>query len=874
MRWLALTAAAMALLIAGFFLLRAGIPDGGPHFHTLQETISSLLALEVAAIALVRYYSRRSNRFLLLGTAFLGAAFLDTYHALATSTFFVERFQSPELSVSPWSFLASRIFLASLLILSSFAPRRKDEKPFNERVVYLSIAAVSLASFIFFTFTPLPSAYFPDLLFPRPAELIPAVLFLLAGLGFLRSGEWRRSSFHRWLLLSLFLSFVGQAVFMPLSQPFDPFYNTGHLAKNLSYLCALIALLGSMYDLFRLADNSAVELARINTALQEEVNERERAEQERDRFFLLSLDMLCIAGFDGYFKQLNPAWEKTLGRPLAELMSRPFVEFVHPDDVEPTTREAAALSVGGRTVDFENRYRTGDGSYRWLSWRATSVPEQGLIYAVARDVDERKKIEQMKNDFISVVSHELRTPLTSIRGSLGLLAGGVAGELPERMRPLVEIAANNSERLVRLINDILDIEKIESGEMVFRFATLEVMPVVERAIEANRAYAHSLDVDFRIARAEPGARVWADADRLQQVLTNLLSNAAKFSPHGGVVEVSVSRTEGRICVSVSDRGPGVPPEFQARIFEKFAQADSSTTRQKGGTGLGLSITKAIVERHGGRIWYETGAETGTTFSFDMAEWQSAELPAPELPALGARVLVCEDDPDIANLLKLMLEGDGYQADVAHDAAEAKRLLREHEYAAMTLDLVLPGQDGISLLRELRHEGGALPVVVVSVRADQGRTELNGGALGVIDWLSKPIDQIQLRDAVRRAVRGASGRGARILHVEDDPDLRRVVAAIVGKDAAVESAEDLEEARAKLSSDRFDLVLLDLALPDGSGLDLLPLLSKVEPSTPVVIFSAHEVDEETAGRVASVLIKSQTSNPQLLERIRSVLGAGG
>ncbi|HSN86591.1 MAG TPA: response regulator, partial [Thermoanaerobaculia bacterium] len=282
------------------------------------------------------------------------------------------------------------------------------------------------------------------------------------------------------------------------------------------------------------------------------------------------------------------------------------------------------------------------------------------------------------------------------------------------------------------------------------------------------------------------------------------------------------------------------------------------------------------ERHGGRIWFES--EPGNTaFSFDLPQWIRPEVLSRERSDRPVRILVCEDDQDVARLLCLMLEGEGYGVDVAYDAAEAKRLLAERSYAAMTLDLMLPGQDGISLIRELRRQGRGtspaippVPIVVVSVRAEQGKADLNGGAFGVVDWLEKPIDQALLAESVRRAVRGAEGRRARILHVEDDPDLRKVVAAIVGRDAEVESAGDLVEARRKLGEERFDLVLLDLALPDGSGLDLLPLLSRVEPPTPIVIFSAHEVDEKTAGQVSSVLTKSQTTNPQLLERIRSLL----
>jgi DNA-binding response OmpR family regulator/anti-sigma regulatory factor (Ser/Thr protein kinase) len=437
----------------------------------------------------------------------------------------------------------------------------------------------------------------------------------------------------------------------------------------------------------------------------------------------------------------------------------------------------------------------------------------------------------------------------------------------------LDIAAKNSERLGRLSNDILDIEKIESGKMGFRFVPLELMPLLEQALESNRGYATTYEVELRIVSAAEGLRVWADADRLQQVITNLLSNACKFSPRGGVVEIAAARGNGnRVRISVTDHGKGIPPEFQAAIFEKFAQADVSSTREKGGTGLGLSISKAIVERHGGHIGFVSEPGVATTFAFELPEWGGAA--AESQPTGGPRILICEDDVDIANLLAIMLEREGFGADVAVDAAAARRMVRERRYAAMTVDLTLPDQDGISLIRALRAEADTrrLPIVVVSVRAREGRMELNGGALGVVDWLAKPIDELQLLAAVRRAVRGTLAGKARILHVEDDPDLQRVVAAIIAGETEVEAASTLAEARYCLAEEHFDLVILDLALPDGSGLDLLTLLGNLAPPTPVLIFSAHEVDAEVAGRAASVLIKSQTSNRELLETIRSVLAA--
>jgi PAS domain S-box-containing protein len=864
----------LAAVAAHFALRDAGWPPV-PELHLLLEVVASLVALMVTKIALVRYYSRHNDRFLLLGVAFLGMGLLDALHGLASSTLFGEGRLA--LALDSWGWLASRLFLAIAVVLMVFVVRdRTSENRLDQRLVYGGAGLLLLSFLGLMAVVPPAGSHAASLEAQWFLELIPAAAFLCMLAGLLGKGSWRTGIYDYWLVMALLIAVLGQMIFMAfVRNPDDPLILGGHIAKIASYLCVLFGLLGDMYVLFRRSDRTAAELTRINAALQAEARERSRAEQDRDHFFDLSLDLLCIGGTDGYFRQLNPAWEAVLGWSVEEMKARPLMTFVHPEDQEKAAGEMQRLRLGGMVVDFEGRMQAKDGTYRWLSWRSAPLPGKGLFYGAARDISERKHVEQMKDDFVSVVSHELRTPLTSIRGSLGLLAGGVAGPLPERAGVLLDIAAKNSERLVRLINDILDIEKIESGEMGFRLMPQDLMTLVEQAVEANQSYGQPYGIALRITESVSGVRVRADADRMQQVLTNLLSNAVKFSPRDGVVEVAVTAAKGRALIRVRDRGKGIPAGFRTRIFEKFAQADATSTRQQGGTGLGLTISKAIVERHGGRIWFETVEGKGTTFFVELPEWLADSLPEPEPGRV--RILVCEDDPDVAKLLVLMLQQDGFEADIASDASEARRLLAEGSYAAMTLDLILPDQDGVSLLRELREDAASrqMPVVVVSARAEQGKRELNGGAIGVIDWLVKPIDQERLQEALRQAVGGWDGEGrtARplILHVEDDADLLEVVGAIIEQAADVERAQDLAEAREQLARRHFDLVILDLALPDGSGMELLPLLGSLSPPTPVIIFSAHEVDGPVASRVASVLVKSQTSNRELVERIQAVLG---
>jgi len=246
---------------------------------------------------------------------------------------------------------------------------------------------------------------------------------------------------------------------------------------------------------------------------------------------------------------------------------------------------------------------------------AAGVPE--LAVTVFMDMTAQRQLAAAQSDFISTVSHELRTPFTSIRGSLALLVGGVAGPLPEKIRPLVEIALRNSERLLTLINDLLDIQRLESGNMELNLQELELTPLVEQALEDNNAFASQLGVTFRLLHGEAGLDVLVDPNRLLQLMANLLSNAAKFSPQQGTVEIGVERHAGWARVSVHDHGRGIPAEFRSRIFSRFAQADSSNTRERGGAGLGLSICKALIERMGGFIFFTTLIGEGTTFFFDL-----------------------------------------------------------------------------------------------------------------------------------------------------------------------------------------------------------------------------------------------------------------
>jgi PAS domain S-box-containing protein len=349
----------------------------------------------------------------------------------------------------------------------------------------------------------------------------------------------------------------------------------------------------------------------VQLELRRQITERSKAERELDRFFDLSIDLLCIAGTDGRFRRLNPAFSAVFGYSLEELMARPLLDLVHPDDLERTMRELENLRSGQKTVRFENRYICKDGSTKWIAWTASPVPEEDVIYAAARDITGSKEVDRLKHDFVATVSHELRTPLTSIRGSLGLLAAGLMGELTPEAREMVAVAERNSVRLMSLINDILDFEKLESGKVEMDLRPTPLLRILERSIETTNAFAVQEGVAIELHSAN--SAVLADETRIVQVVVNLLSNAVKHSERGARIAIRSTAGPEWVEVKVEDRGCGIAAEAQPLLFERFHQIDSGDSRTKPGTGLGLAICKAIVEQHGGSIGVESRLGEGSTF---------------------------------------------------------------------------------------------------------------------------------------------------------------------------------------------------------------------------------------------------------------------
>lgn len=591
----------------------------------------------------------------------------------------------------------------------------------------------------------------------------------------------------------------------------------------------------------------------------------------QNAIFNSAIDGILTINPSGSIESVNASAERMFGYGADELARRDIslVLDIAPDGdtgfLQRLELSQGALE-GGLVRQMKAHRKNGETFPVDVALGAMLLPAGLHVVAIVRDISERRRIEKLKDEFVSTVSHELRTPLTSIAGSLGLLAGGAAGALPEKAARLIQIAQANSQRLVRLINDILDMEKIESGQLRLELVSLDLRDLARRSVEGVQGYADDLGVSLMQPEGDP-VMVRGDADRLTQVITNLLSNALKFSPQGGEVRVNVDPETRVARLSVADDGPGIPDGFRARIFSKFAQADGSDTRAKGGTGLGLVIAREIAERHGGRLWFESAEGIGTTFHLDLP-LQDDKRGSDQ--TLEPHLLIVEDDADAAEILREMLQRDGFGADVMPTAREALAAARTGVYSALLVDLQLPDANGIGLIRALRAGPATRDIPVVVVSADTARGKVRGRSLEVVDWLEKPVDQTRLRTAVSAIHERISDRRPRILHVDDDRDILEVTASALGAGVEVTPAESLAGARALLARMKPDLVILDLGLPDGSGLELLGDLGDENGRTiPVIVYSAQEMDGALAGRVEAVLTKSRTSLAGLVRTVRRV-----
>jgi PAS domain S-box-containing protein len=729
--------------------------------HALLDLATALTAAFCSLQAFVRYQSRPQPMFLWLGVGFLVSGLFDGLHAMTS-------LQGPgdadNLGTRTW--VASSVLLGIYLALG-LARYREPTTPLGARSQEILVGGVTVGALSLLlpalTLLPPTQVLWTGMPVHRPYELLPAVVMAFAWLR-----GWSRQSdldpaFRQRLGVALTLYFALHAGVMAWSTaPLDAFVAMSHLAKFVAHWLVAVGLLQSSANLLTEAEGTGQKLA-----LQaEKLEAQEQKIQQALTLTTMILDHTSVAIYStdaaGTLTRFNQTAQRWLGYTEEEVCGRLTPAVFHESAelkryAEVLTRNQGARATAGVDTLLAMPRHGYPDHHEWTLVRknGSSFPAsvsvmplesdlgqiQGFVL-VANDLSHQKEVERLKNEFVSTVSHELRTPLTSIHGSLGLLAGGVAGGLPGPAKALLDIAQRNAQRLILLVNDILDIEKIEAGKMRFTLKSLDLDTLVAEALQTAEGFAATRSVKLVRRATAPGLRVHADEQRLQQVMANLLSNAIKFSQERGTVEVDVAVHGGQARVQVTDHGPGIPAGSQARIFQKFFQADSSSAREKGGTGLGLSICKALVERMDGSMAFRS-APGDTVFEFLLpAEQVSVARPA----AVEQRVLVVEDDFAMSELLRRLLE------DIA-------------------------------------------PVTV---------------------------------------------------------------------------ARTLAQARELVAQQRFALAILDIGLPDGSGADLIPILRKTQPGTPILVFSEHSMSMTDASRVEAVLSKSRTSLDDLAETVRELI----
>jgi two-component system sensor histidine kinase/response regulator len=658
-----------------------------------------------------------------------------------------------------------------------------------------------------------------------------------------------------------------------------------------------------------------VRFVGVNT----DMTERKLAERKVSaaaRFFQLSSDMVCTAGFDGVLVELNDRWEETLGWSKDEIRSQPFNNLVHVDDVQLTGAEIERVQGGEAISQFLMRVATKDGGWRWLEWNSIGVPEERLMYASARDVTTRIATEtlireaeaevaagrdaaleasRMKSAFLANMSHEIRTPLNGVIGMSDLL---LDSPLDDEQRENVRLLKGSGETLVAVVDDILDFSKIEAGALRLEYVDFDLIEAVEDACDliAESALEKGLELTLELASELPEI-VRGDAVRVRQVVANLLSNAVKFTSEGeislGLRMGSASNGVTRVEFEVRDTGIGIDESRLAQIFDPFIQADDSTTRRFGGTGLGLAIVRQLVEMMDGELGAESVPGAGSRFWFTLpleaGVTPDHDDPDPTLP--GARLLVVDDNETNRRLIVQLAQRWEMRATAVSGAQEALACLREataHQepFQCAALDMHMPGMDGLQLAQSIYRDASfPTPALLMLTSTLDDRRDARDAGIDI--YMTKPVRRSRLRKALAEALgfqtrrervpdgcdgAAADGSSPSILIVEDN-EVNQILAVrmLERRGYETEVVGDGRQALHALDRRPYAAVLMDCQMPEMNGYDATSELRRRElpgTHTPVIAMTAHAMRGDREKCLASGMddYLAKPLKPDELDRI--------
>jgi len=671
-----------------------------------------------------------------------------------------------------------------------------------------------------------------------------------------------------------------------------------------------------------------------NTARKEVEAERQKLDQRlRDQHFYTrsliesNIDALMATDPRGIITDVNKQTEALTGCTRDELIGAPFKNYF----TDPGRAEAGINRVlnEGKVTNYELTARARDGTLTVVSYNATTFHDRDRrlqgVFAAARDMTELKRFEQtlqhknieledasrMKSEFLANMSHELRTPLNAIIGFSEVLRDGLMGEMTDQQRGFIGDIFNSGKHLLSLINDILDLSKVEAGNMTLDLEPVQVPSLFVNSLSIIREKAASRRIHLVVDAAEDLGTIRADARKVKQIVYNLLSNAVKFAIEGGQVTIrasGVSRAEvGRLAgvwtgrsfpladngfaeflkISVTDSGIGISPQGLEHLFRPFSQIDSGLARRFEGTGLGLAMVKLLANLHGGTVAVESAIGEGSCFTVWLplrAPGEGALTPAKvsaapriEAPAGGRTALVVEDDLNAAERIRVQLEAEGFRVLHAASAEAALVLAGQQPVSLITLDILLPDMDGWEFLSRLKRvpELKSIPVVIISIVADRNK----GFALGAAAVMQKPISRRDLYESLvdLGLLPVAQGRTLKVLVVDDDPKAVELIAARVrGLASTVLRAYGGQEAIDAARQELPDLIVLDLLMPEVSGFDVVEALHE-RPDTariPILVVTAKQITARDRaklnGHVSTIVEKGEFDHDRFTTEVRRAM----